>query len=43
MKKSLNFLKKAVKWYFEKTADSIYMCLSGMIPMNYVNNKNNAA
>lgn len=43
MKKSFNLLKKAVLWYFEKTKDSVYMCPSGMIPLNYYNNEVKAA
>lgn len=38
MKKTFNFLKKAVNWYFEQTKDSVYMCPSCMIPLKYSNN-----
>lgn len=38
MKKIFNLTKKAVKWYFDQTKDSCYMCPSGMIPYNYVKN-----
>ncbi len=30
----MKMIKKALKWYFTKTAQSYYMTPSGMIPMN---------
>lgn len=30
----MKMIKKALKWYFTRTAQSYYMTPSGMIPMN---------
>lgn len=30
----MKMIKKALKWYFTRTAQSYYMTSSGMIPMN---------
>ena len=34
-------IKKAVKWYFNTTANSIYLTPTGMIPMNFYLIKDN--
>lgn len=35
MKRTYTLIKKAAKWYF-KRVEGIYLCPSGMIPMNYI-------